>query len=375
MRVPVKLGKLPSVGIPHLPAGDLLRKLNISGYFLWVGIALLAALWGSTLVMDLFKLAQQHESAALSSGQKVIVHIASGETEGNPRHTKQAIEKEEGKGKGQDVPASKEALAPAPLDDISEQTEKGLYLPKAGKDGTVPWKYYSRPFTATEGKPVVAIMFTNLGLSKQLTEEVLKLPHSLTLSFSPYASDVKFWARKARGQGFESMIDIPVEPSNFPLSDPGPYGLLSSLDPSEMTSRIQWVLSRYPGFVGTLANLDEKLTANTDVMHVLLSELTSRGVVFVYQKTPTNGELEAMAKKQNSLVVGADQVLDNDLNPSSILRQLDNLAALAKKQGHAVGIVRAYPPTIRAMQLWFENIGNKGVEVAPLSAIAKKMYP
>ncbi len=359
----------------------LLKPLtHINGVYVWALFTLGVIFCASSLINTLLFSHDALGRVALENGQRIIYHMGSGDIDGTPRHTK----KEEDVisrpvvGEGGAVVSEtfdgREGLAPAPLDTITEQTEKGL-IPTAGKDGTLPWKYYARPYTPREGRPIVAIVLTNLGLSRPMTEEALKLPHDITLSFSPYASDARNWAKRARGEGYESMIDLPLEPANFPISDPGPYGLLTSLEPAETSSRLHWILSRYPGFVGTLASLDEKMTVNISAMRNVLTELTARGVVFIYRKTAQNAELANFIRTQNLLAIGADAVLDDEITPDAITQQLDALAEIARTQGYAIGLARSYPPTQRALELWMEELDKKGVDVVPLSAVAKKVFP
>lgn len=359
----------------------LLKPLkHINGVYIWALFTLGVIFYASSLINTLLFSHDALGREALENGQRIIYHISSGDIDGTPRHTKKEEEIisrpviGEGGAVVSETFDGKEGLAPAPLDTITEQTENGL-IPTAGKDGTLPWKYYGRPFTPKEGRPMVAIVLTNLGLSKPLTEDALKLPHDITLSFSPYASDARSWAKRARGEGYESMIDLPLEPSNFPISDPGPYGLISSLEPAELSSRLHWILSRYPGFVGTLASLDEKMTGNISAMRNVLTELTARGVVFIYRKTEQNAELANFIKTQNLLALGADAVLDDEINPAAITAKLDALAETAKTEGYAIGLARSYPPTQRALELWIEELDKKGVDVAPLSAVVKKVFP
>ncbi len=309
-------------------------------------------------------LAQQ----AFDSGQRIIIHISSGEVEGNPRHTKN----EESADATPII--GKEGLAPAPLSSITEQSDKGL-VPVAAKDGTLPWKYYARPYDIKEKRPLVAIVFTNLGLSKSLTEDVLKLPHNFTLGFSPYAGDAKAWTRKARESGFESLVDIPLEPEEYPLSDPGPYGLIEDLSSNETAARLHWVLSRFPGYVGVLGSADEKLTANVNAMRPALTELTARGVLFLYLKTPKNTGLADFIKSHALYALGVDTVIDAEISTSAIEKQLQDLTELAKKQGTAIGIAHSYPPTIEALAEWSGSLAAQGVELAPVSAVALRTFP
>lgn len=364
-----------------MQGGTLVQQVTrrFGAFHLWVFCTLAIILAAASLVSSLLLDGRTYSRKAIERGQRVVYHLAGGEIDGTPRHTKRASEPVEpviGQGGAtiNETFDGREGLAAAPYDAITEQTDKGL-IPTAGRDGTLAWKYYSRPFTPKQQRPIVAVLFTNLGLSKPLTEEVLNLPHDLTLSFSPYASDAKNWARKARNTGFESLIDLPMEPSNFPLSDPGPYGLLNSLDSAEISNRMHWTMSRYPGFVGVLASPDEKMTPNLSSMRSILTELTARGVLFIYRKTDQNAELANLIRTQKLLALPADAVIDEELTTAAVTKQLDALAETAKKQGYAIGIAHSYPTTTKALTLWMEKLQEKGVDLAPVSAVAKQAFP
>ena len=51
------------------------------------------------------------------------------------------------------------------------------------------------------------------------------LPPGITLAFAPYADDVQRWVGEARKRGHEVLLEVPMEPYDFPDSDPGPHTL------------------------------------------------------------------------------------------------------------------------------------------------------
>lgn len=362
----------------------LKRKIAIPGFlspafglWAWRAACMLVALAVLGMCSQLVFSGRQLAKSAVETGQRAVVHIASGDVDGNDRHTPHAVVYDapvaSTSPSGKPVPAEedREALAEAPLSTLTEPSDRGL-IPAAARDGTLAWKYYARPFTPAH--PMITIIFTNMGLSRPLTEDALGLPHDIDFSFSPYAGDGRNWIQKARAQGFEALIDLPLEPKNYPLSDPGPYGLLAGLPPPELEARLHWLLSRFSGFIGTLS-FNEKLTANADAIRPLLNELTTRGLVFVYQKTPENAPLAPFIKEHAFRALGADLVIDEEITRAAIDHQLQALIDIARRQGYAIGIAHAYPPTIQAITEWKDTLAAQGVELAPLSAIAKKAFP
>lgn len=349
-----------------------LIRMQASGFLFWSIISGALALMLITLLAKIFFSGHALNKYAFEVGQRVIVHIRTNETEGTVRHTLRATQNKPSV--NTERVEGSEGLAPAPFAAITAESEKGL-IPIIGRDGTTSWKYYGRPYSGAPKRPLVAVTITNLGLSKSLTEEALKLPHTFTLSFSPYASDAKEWARKARKEGFESLVDIPMEQTNYPLSDPGPYGILGKLSTNDKSTRLHWVLSRFAGFVGVLAPQNEKLTADLTILRPILTELAARGVLFLYIKNSQNAPLAELAKSHTLTALGMDMVIDDTLTPSALDAQLQKLTMLAKTQNVAIGIAHSYPVTLEALSRWADTLSAEGVDLVPVSAIAARTLP
>ena len=265
----------------------------------------------------------------------------------------------------QEMARSVESLPPAPLSELVEKTEKGLELPKVNEaNGNTPWQYYSKPFTPKKNAPIISIIITGLGHSRTASDAAVKLPPEMTLSFSPYAKDTPIWAKNARSLGHEVMVELPMEPRDYPATDPGPYALLSIMTAEENISRLHWVISRFAGFTGVLAPMEEKFTSTAKTVKAITDEIAKRGLIFVYSNPEATLANSTLATK-------ADLIIDNELNSESILSQLLKLEAIAKKDGRAVGVAHSYPIVLILLNEWSKGLGAKGISLAPLSASIK----
>ena len=120
-----------------------------------------------------------------------------------------------------------------------------------GPDGRRPSTAYARSFEAEPGTPVIAVIVGGLGVSESLTEAAIEsLPPEITLSFVPYARDLQAWMNRARAAGHEVMIELPMEPFDYPNNDPGPHTLLADASETENMRRLHWLLSRASGYFG-----------------------------------------------------------------------------------------------------------------------------
>ena len=100
--------------------------------------------------------------------------------------------------------------------------------------------------------PVVSIVVGGLGVgAAKTTEAIMKLPPAVTLAFTPYGSDPGKLAERARAQRHEILLQIPMEPFDYPDNDPGPQTLLTTLGAEQNLDRLYWHLSRFQGNAGS----------------------------------------------------------------------------------------------------------------------------
>jgi uncharacterized protein len=114
------------------------------------------------------------------------------------------------------APASNAAASNGPSDQkFAEMTSHGP-IPKIAPDGTRPADIFARPVKAFAGKPDsprIALIVEGLGVSKTATgDAIAKLPGAVTLGFMPYGNDIGSLVSRARNEGHEVLLQVPMEP-------------------------------------------------------------------------------------------------------------------------------------------------------------------
>lgn len=260
-----------------------------------------------------------------------------------------------------------------PVDPALLEVRDEAQLPIIALDGRQPWSTYARPFNVDDGRPRVAILVMNLGLNQRETDTAIQLlPAETTLSFSPYAGDLERWIDVARTSGHEVFIDLPLEPLDFPRDDPGPSTLLTSLSTADNLNRLEWVLGRVPGYVGVATWMGSQFTTVEDAMMPILEGLKERGLMFV----DTRGSSRSIATELASSIqlprAFNNRFLDATPSIAAIDRALADLETLAQEQRVAIGVARPLPVSIDRIQRWAGTLANKGIVLAPVSAIADR---
>jgi uncharacterized protein len=262
-------------------------------------------------------------------------------------------------------------LPTAPVAELVEESQYGP-LPRVATDGRRPIDVYARPSRYVVAKagdpPRVAILVTGLGLPDAPAGDVLKgLPAPISVAYGAYGRNLQESVSRARDDGHEVLLQIPLEPNNYPTVDPGPHTLLTTLPPQENMKRLQWLMSRYTGYVGVTNHMGEKFEATTASLTPVLEELKLRGLLYV-----DDGSVKDSTVSQVAGTIGLDySVASMQIDPGNLAKQLAQLEATAKERGSAIGVVKASPATVKQLSDWAAKLEAKGFVLVPVSAAVR----
>jgi polysaccharide deacetylase 2 family uncharacterized protein YibQ len=252
-----------------------------------------------------------------------------------------------------------------------EQTDQGP-LPRIAPDGTPPMRAYAARVPPGNA-PRVALVVTGLGVGAKVTESAINLlPSDVTLAFAPYGGDVQHWVREARLRGHEVLVEIPMEPADFPDSDPGPYMLRAGAAADANQQRLIWSLTRFSGYVGATNLAGSRFMAEKKALTPVLSFLAEHGLLFFGGDTASAAAARDAAIAAGVSFVASDAAVDAVETPDEIDKRLAALADRAKMQGRAAGTAFAYPVAIERISAWARALPGKGVVLAPLTAVVSR---
>ena len=262
-------------------------------------------------------------------------------------------------------------LVPAPDVRVTEETAEGS-LPRIGDDGARPWQIYARPFNMADERPRIAIVVTDLGLGRLITDQaIVQLPPVVTLSFSPQGPVVAAWSARARQDGHEILLQIPMEPYDYPRSDPGPNTLLSNLSTTENQARLIKNMRRASGYIGITTTFGSAFTSDAGKLAPVMQTLRERGLMVLDSRIAAHSVVTDLARSAGVPVATITQRLDATLTPEGIMTSLDALEKAARQNGRAVGITAATPLMISQLQAWMKTLPERGIALAPLSAMVQ----
>ena len=267
--------------------------------------------------------------------------------------------------------ASKPLLDPK----LVEATRHGA-IPKIGPDGVRPSARYARPRDLPANKkdsPLISIVIGGLGIGASGTADAFaKLPATVTFALAPYGTDLEKLAERARADQHELLLQVPMEPFDYPDNDPGPQTLLTSLTSEQNVDRLHWLMSRFQGYVGLMSYMGARFTASEQGLAPVLRDTAQRGLIYVDDGSSSRSIAGQLAGAHNLPFAKTDIVLDTVPTPVEIDRALARLEMKARDSGVAVGFATAQPATIARIADWAKKVEARGIFLVPITMVAIK---
>jgi polysaccharide deacetylase 2 family uncharacterized protein YibQ len=267
-------------------------------------------------------------------------------------------------------------LTPAPDKRLVEKGRYGL-LPKIGDDGARPLEIYSRPVSLPpklKTAPRIAIVVGGLGLNASASANAIdELPDAVTLAFAPYGANAEALAARARERGHEILLQIPMEPFDYPSNNPGPHTLLTSASSETQLDDLQWLMSRFPGYAGVTNFLGARFTSDEKALSRALAEIAARGLFILDDGTSPQSLVAPTAARLALPAARADFVIDAKDTTASLDVALAQLELQAREKGVAVGFASALPATVTRVARFARDLERRGIALVPVTATLSRM--
>lgn len=243
-------------------------------------------------------------------------------------------------------------------------------LPVRAVDGRRPFDVYARPWSHARGARV-AIVIGGLGVSQTGTQlAIAKLPPEVTLAFATQGNSLGRWMQEARRGGHEIVLQLPLEPFDYPNVNPGRNTLTVSASPEENLDNLHWALSRITNYTGVMNYMGARFTSERAAMAPMMAELGRRGLLYFDDGSSARSLASELALPNKVPVAVADTSIDAQRDRGAILKKLDELERTARAKGYAVGTGSAFDVTVDAVTTWVAEAKKRGIEVVPISAVA-----
>jgi len=253
---------------------------------------------------------------------------------------------------------------------------RNAYDSSRGADdrGVPAWRRFAAAAPAAVGRPMIAIVIDDMGPNQKNARRAMTMPAPLTLSFLPYADDLTPMVTRARANGHEVLLHLPMEPKNGKVHSPGPNSLMTNLQNGELTRRLIWNLERFKGYVGINNHMGSRFTSDANALAPVMAELRARGLLFLDSRTTTQSAGRRVAKQTGVPYGRRDIFLDNERSATQVAAQLREVEAVARQNGIAIAIGHPHDQTLDALEQWIGDLEQRGFVLVPVSAVVAHTY-
>ena len=259
-------------------------------------------------------------------------------------------------------------MAAQPNAELLEDSAFGM-LPKIGADGLRPLEQYARPWSGARGTRI-AIVVGGLGLSQTGTQKAIKdLPADITLGFATSGNSLQRWMQEGRRKGHEILLQIPFEPFGYPGTNPGPDTLLVAGPAKLNLERLHRSMAKITNYTGIMNYLGGRFMADEKALEPVMADIGKRGLLFLDDGSSAQSKSTPIAKAQSVAAGFADLQLDDQVNEAAILRKLDDLERIARRNGSAIGVASAFDESVAAIAKWSVEASGRGIEIVGVSAL------
>ncbi|MBY5826287.1 divergent polysaccharide deacetylase family protein [Rhizobium leguminosarum] len=260
-------------------------------------------------------------------------------------------------------------MAAQPNEALLEETPFGR-LPIVGPDGRRPMDQYARPSSGARGVRI-AIVVSGLGLSQTGTQRAIaELPEEITFAFAASGNSLQRWMQEARRGGHEILLQVPLEPFDYPANDPDPETLLTTKPAARNIENLHKAMGEITNYTGVMNYLGGRFLSDPAAMEPVMRDIGKRGLLFLDDGTSAQSKTAAIAKGTELPYAFADLQLDGQLDINAVLKKLDELERIARKNGQAIGVASAFDESVDAIAKWSEEATMRGIEIVGVAALS-----
>lgn len=182
--------------------------------------------------------------------------------------------------------------------------------------------------------------------------------------------------RLAREAKRELVLQIPMEPEDYPRANPGPGTLLVNMPPGRVGRLTREYLDK-AGELAAVANLQGSFAAQDEpFMTAFFKELKRGGVSFLHLSPPARSVARPLAARLGIAYDEPDAILDDEARaagPRALERAWEEVLTRAEHRHQAVVLLRATPTSVRWVRERFVAKKLGDVRIVPLSVVIHRM--
>ena len=214
-----------------------------------------------------------------------------------------------------------------------------------------------------------AIVIDDLGGDLEPVRRLSSLPYAVTFSILPHLDHSIETAERARREGYEVMLHLPMEPEPGSPLTAGEGAIRVGMSNEAVERAIQADLDSVPHAVGVNNHMGSRATAQPRVMMAVMQVLARHHLYFVDSRTTASSVAWEVAHRLGVPAFYRSVFLDDTETTPYTLRQLREFRRVVEHQGAAVAIGHPYPTTLSALAQFLPELDRNDIQLVPVSEL------
>ncbi|MCB1050552.1 MAG: divergent polysaccharide deacetylase family protein [Acidobacteria bacterium] len=224
-----------------------------------------------------------------------------------------------------------------------------------------------------EPSPKVAIILDDIGHHPPSSlSPVLDLKFPITFAVLPFLAHSNQAATYLHQTHYQVMLHMPMEPDNFPKTNPGPGAIYAHLNRAEILEALAKALGDVPYVVGVNNHMGSKITANRTLMEIVLADLKRRDLFFIDSRTHTTTVAFETAQRLGVRSAERQVFLDSEESLEFTLGQMEEVKRRALQGESIIAIGHPYPSTLKALVQTMPALDREGIQFVFASELVSK---
>lgn len=243
-----------------------------------------------------------------------------------------------------------------------DNTKKIIYSDSKGIERLIMEINYFIP-------PKLAILIDDVGMNTKNTTYFKKIDKALSFATLPYLPKTEEASKILKDAGFEVILHMPMEGSNYTLNRKTKGLIKTSMTEKIIYDKFDAAIENVGEVVGFNNHMGSKFTSDPEKMKALLSYGKKKGMFFIDSNTNSKKTGYKIAKELDIPTYYTSYFIDNSHNKKDIIEAIKVSVKLAKEREKILVIGHYRKDTAEAIYEMLDYIKNEGVELVPISEI------
>jgi len=221
----------------------------------------------------------------------------------------------------------------------------------------------------------LAIVLYGFGEDEPLANQFFALPVPFAVALPPAAKSSAALLKAAHERRREVVLQLPLEPINYPQVNPGPGTLLVTMRPGQIGGLVHRYIAQGQPLIAVANHMGSLATQDMTVMTAVYRELRRLSLPFVHVSPAAGAVCKDLAADLGVAYNEPDAMVDVEARQSegkALARRWSAILEEAGGREKTVVWVRATPLTLRWLAPALQGKLPPGLRVVPLSAVIRR---